>query len=160
MTTLIRHVIEQDLPELLQLLRGKAEFDGNLPALKATTETLGAALFGGTPLTFALVAISGDSLVGMAIYHPIFSSFLVRPGLWLDDLFVYQLHRGQGIGKDLLVRLCQIADTQGCARVDWLVSKNNARGISFYQGIGGTVSELGRLVRLNETALANLANEV
>ena len=157
MSIFIRSVTTEDLPELVQLLRGKAEFDGNLPALKATTESLGAALFGATPLTFALVASTGDSLVGMAIYHPIFSSFLARPGLWLDDLFVYQQHRGRGVGKDLLTRLCQIADAQGCARVDWLVSKNNARGINFYQGIGGTVSDIGRLVRLDETALSTLA---
>lgn len=141
----------------MKLLRGKAEFDGNLSALKATDETLGTALFGATPLTCALVAAVGDSLVGMAIYHPIFSSFLVRPGLWLDDLFVYESHRGQGIGRALLAHLCSVAKEQNCARVDWLVSKNNARGINFYQGIGGTVSEIGRLVRLDEAALVKLA---
>lgn len=141
----------------MRLLRGKADFDGNLLSLKATEETLGAVLFGATPLTFALVAARGDSLVGMAIYHRIFSSFLVRPGLWLDDLFVYESHRGQGIGRDLLAHLCAEAKAQNCARVDWLVSKNNARGINFYQGIGGSVSDIGRLVRLDEAALVRLA---
>jgi GNAT superfamily N-acetyltransferase len=158
MPTLIRDASPQDLPELFQLLRGKAEFDGNLPALKATVETLGSALFAAPPLTFALVAFHDDAAVGMAIYHPIFSSFLVKPGLWLDDLFVYQQYRGRGIGRDLLVRLCQIAEAQGCARVDWLVSKNNLRGINFYQSIGGAVSERGRLVRLDAAALVKLAN--
>ena len=155
--TRIRPATAQDIPELIKLLRGKAEFDGNLSSLKATEETLDAALFSATPLTFALVAAAGDSLVGMAIYHHIFSSFLVRPGLWLDDLFVYESYRGQGIGKDLIVHLCRAAKEQNCARVDWLVSKNNARGIDFYQGIGGSVSEIGRLVRLDEAALVKLA---
>ena len=141
----------------MNLLRGKAEFDGNLSALKATDETLGTALFGATPLTCALVAAVGDSLVGMAIYHPIFSSFHARPGLWLDDLFVYESHRGQGIGRDLRAYLCSVAKEQNCVRVDWLVSKNNARGINFYQGIGGSVSDIGRLVRLDEAALVKLA---
>ena len=157
MDTPIRPATAQDIPELFQLLRGKAEFDGNLPALRATEETLEDALFGATPLTFALVAVIDDLLVGMAIYHPIFSSFLAEPGFWLDDLFVCQQHRGRGIGKALLVCLCQIADAQGCARVDWLVSKNNERGINFYRGIGGTISDIGRLVRLDETALSKLA---
>lgn len=157
MDTNIRPATAQDIPELFQLLRGKAEFDGNLPALRATEATLDAALFGATPLTFALVAEVDGALVGMAIYHTIFSSFLAKPGLWLDDLFVYEHHRGRGIGKALLGRLCQIADAQGCTRVDWLVSTNNARGIDFYRGIGGTISDIGRLVRLDETALATLA---
>ena len=155
-TARIRPATPQDISALMKLLRGKAEFDGNLVSLKATEETLGAALFGATPLTFALVAAAGDSLVGMAIYHPIFSSFLVRPGLWLDDLFVYESHRGRGIGRDLLAHLCAVAKEQNCVRVDWLVSKNNARGINFYQGIGGSVSEIGRLVRLDEAALVKL----
>lgn len=159
MPTHIRSATPHDLPELLELLRGKAEFDGKLSALKATTETLGAAMFAATPLTYALVAVSGDALIGMAIYHPTFSSFLVKSGIWLDDLFVYQQHRGQGIGRALLARLCEIAEAQDCARVDWLVSKDNARGINFYQGIGGTVSDLGRLVRLDESALVRLAHE-
>ena len=116
-------------------------------------------MFAATPLTYALVAVSGDALIGMAIYHPTFSSFLVKSGIWLDDLFVYQQHRGQGIGRALLARLCEIAEAQDCARVDWLVSKDNARGINFYQGIGGTVSDLGRLVRLDESALVRLAHE-
>ena len=156
-STQIRNATAQELPQLMNLLRGKAEFDGNLSALKATDETLGTALFGATPLTCALVAAVGDSLVGMAIYHPIFSSFHARPGLWLDDLFVYESHRGQGIGRDLLAHLCSVAKEQNCARVDWLVSKNNARGINFYQGIGGSVSDIGRLVRLDEEALVKLA---
>jgi GNAT superfamily N-acetyltransferase len=158
MTTMnIRPVEPGDLPGLLALLRAKAEFDGCPDSLRATVESLRDALCRPAPLAHALVAERQGRLTGMATYYAIFSSFIVKPGLWLDDLYVEEEARGQGIGKALMERLCGIALQGGCGRVDWHVSKFNERGIKFYRGIGASVSEKARLVRLDEAAIRQLA---
>jgi GNAT superfamily N-acetyltransferase len=153
----IRPVLKSEVPELLSLLRGKAEFDGSLQSLVATTETLQEALFSERPSAYALVAEVDGKLVGMATYYAIFSSFIVRPGLWMDDLFVYESYRGRGIGEALVRELCRVAQTGGCARLDWVVSAANERGKKFYSRIGATIFEKGRLVRLNEERINALA---
>ena len=99
---IIREVQEAELPALFALIQAKAEFDGFPESLKATVESLRGALFSPTPHAHALVAEVDGELVGMATYYAIFSSFIVRPGLWMDDLFVYEKARGQGIGEALI----------------------------------------------------------
>lgn len=153
----IRPVNQSELPQLFALLKAKAEFDGYPESLRATVATLNEALFAPTPLAHALVVEMDDQLVGMATYYSIFSSFIAKPGLWLDDLYVYEKYRSKNIGRALMQRLCQIAVENGCARLDWHVSKFNERGIKFYQSIGATISEKARLVRLSEDAINALA---
>ena len=158
MTTMnIRPVKPSDLPGLLALLRAKADFDGCPDTLLATVESLRDALFRSTPLAHALVAEVDGRLVGMATYYAIFSSFIAKPGLWLDDLYVEEAARGQGIGQALMEQLCGVATRGGCCRVDWHVSSVNPRGIAFYRRIGASVSEKARLVRLDEAAIRQLA---
>ncbi len=141
----------------MELIRAKAEFDGCLGSLKVTAESLHDALFQSQPLAYALVAEVDGHLVGMATYYAIFSCFIARPGLWLDDLFVYEHARGLGLGEALMRQLCTIAKQGGCARVDWLVSSLNERGQKFYRRIGATISEKSRLARLTETQINALA---
>lgn len=155
----IRKVKESELNDLLSLLKAKAEFDGCPESLRATEANLHEALFSDRPMAHALVAVEDGALVGMATYFSIFSTFIVKPGLWLDDLYVYESYRGRGIGKALIERLCKIADETECGRVDWLVSKHNERGQKFYESIGATISEKARLVRLNEEGIKQLAAE-
>ncbi len=154
----IRPLLESELPELLRLIRAKAEFDGSLDSLVATTDTLREALFSARPQAHALVADIQGKLVGMVTYYTIFSSFIARPGLWMDDLFVYEEYRGDGIGERLVRELCGVAKRAGCARLDWLVSANNERGKKFYSRIGATIFEKGRLVRLDEQRINELAS--
>ncbi len=156
----VRTAKEPDLPELFALITAKAEFDGALSALVATQESLHAALFKPQPLAYALVAEVDGKLVGMATYYAIFSSFISKPGLWLDDLFVYEDYRGNGIGEAMVENLCAIAKSGGCARIDWLVNAANDRGKKFYCRIGATIYENGRLVRLNEQRIGELAANV
>jgi GNAT superfamily N-acetyltransferase len=156
----IRSVWESELGELLALLKAKAEFDGCPESLRATIPSLRNAIFAETPMAHALVAVEEGVLVGMATYFSIFSTFIVKPGLWLDDLYVYESHRGRGIGKLLIEQLCTIAENNGCGRVDWLVSHYNARGQKFYERIGATISEKARLARLDEAAIRQLANSI
>jgi GNAT superfamily N-acetyltransferase len=155
--TTIRPVEPSDLPGLLALLRAKAAFDGSPDTLRATVESLRDALFRPAPLAHALVAEVEGRLVGMATYYAIFSSFIAKPGLWLDDLYVEEDARGQGIGQALMEQLCGVAMRGGCCRVDWHVSAFNPRGIAFYRRIGASVSEKSRLVRLDEAAIRQLA---
>ncbi len=154
----IRHIEQSELSQLLSLLQAKAEFDGCPEALLATTETLRDALFSTKPLAHALVAEINGQLVGMATYYTIFSSFIAKPGLWLDDLYVYEKYRGQNIGFALMQQLCKIAEHGGCGRVDWHVSKFNEHGKNFYRKIGATISEVSQLVRLEKKAIQNLAS--
>ncbi len=154
---IIRPVLKTEIPELLALIRAKAEFDGNLSSLVADTNSLHDALFTENPSAYALVAEIDEKLVGMATYYAIFSSFIVRPGLWMDDLFVYESHRGHGVGEALVRALCRIAESRNCARLDWLVSASNKRGQKFYSRIGATIYENGKLVRLNEERIKVLA---
>jgi GNAT superfamily N-acetyltransferase len=153
----IRPVREEELPNLLALIRAKAEFDGCPESLQATVESLREALFSPKPLAHALVAEVDGKLVGMATYYAIFSSFIAKPGLWLDDLFIYPEARNRGIGEALVRRLSSIAKFAGCGRIDWHVSNFNERGKQFYLRIGATISERSRLVRLNEKRIHELA---
>jgi len=154
----IRHVEQSELPQLFALLQAKAEFDGCAESLLATVTTLREAIFTERPLAHALVAESNGRLVGMATYYSIFSSFIAKPGLWLDDLYVYEAFRGQNVGRKLMQRLCQIAQDGRCGRIDWHVSGFNERGIKFYQSIGATISAKAKLVRLAEGAIQELAH--
>ena len=154
----IRHVEQSEIPQLFALLQAKAQFDSCPESLLATSSTLHAAIFAERPLAHALVADVDGRLAGMATYYSIFSSFLAKPGLWLDDLYVYEEYRSQNIGRKLMERLCQIARDGGCGRVDWHVSSFNERGIKFYRSIGATISEQSRLVRLGERAIQELAH--
>ncbi|MEQ1517685.1 MAG: GNAT family N-acetyltransferase [Usitatibacteraceae bacterium] len=153
----IRHVERSELPQLFELLQAKAVFDGCPETLRATVVTQEEAIFAERPLAHALVAEIDGRLVGMATYYSIFSSFIAKPGIWLDDLYVDEAFRNQGIGEKLIQRLCMIAEGGGCARVDWHVSSFNARGVAFYRRIGASISEKSRHVRLGEDAIKELA---
>ena len=155
----IRQLSESELPALLGLIKAKAKFDGCPESLKASVESLHEALFAPQPLAYALVAEVDGKIVGMATYYSIFSSFISKPGLWLDDLFVYEEARNLGVGEALMKRLCVIAKTAGCGRVDWHVSNFNERGKKFYRRIGAEISEKARLVRLTEAQIHALATD-
>ena len=155
----IRQVHQSELPALLDLIKAKAEFDGCPESLKASVESLHESLFAQQPLAHALVAEVDGKIIGMATYYSIFSSFISKPGLWLDDLFVYEEARNLGVGEALMKRLCLIAKTGGCGRVDWHVSNFNERGKKFYRRIGAEISEKARLVRMTESQIHTLATD-
>ena len=153
----IRSVREEELASLLELIRAKAEFDGCPETLRATVESLREAFFSPKPQAHVLVAEVNGKLVGMATYYAIFSSFIAKPGLWLDDLFIYPEARNCGIGEALVRHLSSIAKSAGCGRIDWHVSNFNERGKKFYVRIGATISDSTRLARLDEERIHALA---
>ena len=144
---IIRDAVPSDIKIIMELLYLKAEFDGCPESLKATTEQLHQDLFCTNPLTSILLAEVGGQPVGFASYHRIYSTFLAKPGIWLDDLYLKSEYRGQKIGKALMTRLCQIAEKTGCARIDWIVNINNYHGIQFYEKMGANIIDKVRLCR-------------
>jgi len=155
---LVRPILEPDLPHLLALLQAKAEFDGMGSSLRATVESLRGALFADNPLARAVVAEEDGVIVGMATYYATFSSFIVKPGIWLDDLFVSPAKRGNGIGRSLVKHLCELAIANDCARIDWVVATTNEDGMRFYSRLGASISEAVRVARLDLEAITALAS--
>lgn len=153
MTVIVRTAAPGDVSSLLRLLRAKAQFDGVPHSLQATEENLRAELFRSGPAAHAIVATREDQVVGMATYFQTFSSFLMKPGLWLDDLYVDEPYRKCGVGRELLLWLCREAAASGCARIEWIVAALNTNGRGFYERMGAEVFETVRLARLDEAAI-------
>lgn len=155
----IREGTRQDVALILSFIRKKAAFDGVPDWVQATEEKLECELFGPQPVAFVLFAELDGKVIGFALYFLTFSSFLARPGIWLDDLFVDECARGQGAGKALLAHLAKIADERGYGRVEWVTAADNANGLAFYQRNGAKVQETVRVLRLDRAAVSQLANK-
>jgi ribosomal protein S18 acetylase RimI-like enzyme len=150
----IRQATADDLPSILELIHLKAAFDGCPDSVTATAERLQADLFGATASERILLVEVQGVIAGFASYYSTYSTFLAKPGLWLDDLYLKPEFRGQGLGQALMRALCQIAQQAGCERIDWTVATDNDRGIQFYEKIGATVTSSLRLCRLDRLAIA------
>ncbi len=122
-----------------------------------TEPMLREALFGARPWCEALIAESGGRAVGFALYFSTFSTFLCKPGLYLEDLFVEPTSHGLGLGKGLLARLAAIAAERGCGRFEWRVLDGNEPSIKFYESLGATLMPTWILVRMTTGAIATLA---
>lgn len=155
----IRKAEKADVPAILDLVRGKAEFDGCLNSLQSTEADIEEAFFSEQPKAFALLAMKSGEAVGIATYYSIYSTFIAKPGIWLDDLFVYPQFRGSGVGEALLSELCILAQNTGCGRIDWIVATDNDRGRSFYERSGARIFEEVRRARLDECAINALAEK-
>lgn len=151
---ILRDATSSDIDIILELIHLKAEFDGNPESVLATPERLRNDLFGDNPLAWVLLAEIQGTPVGFATYHQIYSTFLAKPGIWLDDLYVKDEYRSKQIGQALIFRLCQIAHEAGCGRIDWTVAVTNIRGIRFYEKIGANILPNIRLCRLTSEAIA------
>jgi GNAT superfamily N-acetyltransferase len=153
----IRPATRADVPDLLRLIRELAVYE-KLEHMAAGTEPLLAeALFGARPAAEALVAQSGGRAVGFALFFTTFSTFLCKPGLYLEDLFVEPAHRGAGIGKALLARLAALAAQRGCGRFEWRVLDWNEPSIRFYESLGASLLEEWILVRMTREEFEALA---
>jgi GNAT superfamily N-acetyltransferase len=153
----IRAAESRDLDAIVRLIAGLAEFERLTHLLEVTPEKLGPHLFGERPVAEALVVDRGGTLVAFALFFTNFSTFLARPGLYLEDLFVLPEHRGEGIGEALLTRLAQLAAERGCGRFEWSVLDWNESAIRFYERMGATVMPDWRICRVAGEALAAFA---
>lgn len=155
----IREATEADASTIFDLICFKAEFDGCLSSVQATPRKLVVAMRGTSPYFRALLAEVGGKPVGFASFHQTFSSFLAQPGIWLDDLYVCESHREEGVGRALMRHLASLASKNGCARIDWIIAVGNARGRHFYTQIGSRIDEDVRHCRLDADAIARLVRD-
>jgi GNAT superfamily N-acetyltransferase len=154
----IRSATTADVPTILALIRELAEYEKLLDMVVATEASLHRALFGPRPYAEALVATVGRETVGFAVFFHNFSTFLGKPGMYLEDLFVRPSFRGRGIGKALLVRVAQIAIERDCGRMEWSVLDWNAPSICFYESLGAKPLSEWTMYRLTGEALRRVAS--
>jgi len=145
---------ERDVPVLLELIRGLADYERLRDQCVATEDQLRKTLFGENPAAEALLAFVDERPVGFALFFTNYSTFLAKPGIYLEDLFVRPDARGQGIGKALLVKIAQIAAERGCGRVEWSVLDWNEPAIRFYQSLGAVAMSEWTIFRLTGESLA------
>ena len=144
----IRAAERRDLGRIVRLIGRLAEFEKLTHLMQATPETLEPHLFGPRPVAEALVVDSGAEVIAFALFFTNFSTFLARPGLYLEDLFVEPEQRNRGIGKALLMHLAQLAAERGCGRFEWSVLDWNENAIRFYERMGATVMPDWRICRI------------
>jgi GNAT superfamily N-acetyltransferase len=156
----IRPAVPADVPVILELIRGLAEYEQLLDQAVATESQLRSSLFpaaGATPVAHCVLAIVDGEPAGFALYFFNFSTFLGTAGLYLEDLFVRPEHRGRGLGKALLLHLARIANARGCGRMEWAVLDWNTDAIAFYEALGARRMREWQLCRLTGPALAQYA---
>ena len=147
----------EDVPVILSLIRALADYEKLADQVVATEADLKHWLFGDRPSAEVVIAWAGDEAVGFALFFPNFSTFLGRPGLYLEDLFVRPEWRGRGIGRRLLSHLAALAMERGCGRFEWAVLNWNEPAIAFYRRMGALVLEDWKVCRVTGEALATLA---
>ena len=155
----VRAATRADVPLILTLIHELAAYEKLAREVVATEETLVATLFGRQPHAFVLIAEVGGAAVGFALFYHNYSTFLGRPGIFLEDLFVRPEARGRGAGRALLSRLAAIALERGCGRFEWAVLDWNESAIGFYRKLGATALNDWTTYRLTGGALARLAEE-
>ena len=153
----IRSATEADLPIILSLIRELAEYERAPDAVVATEAGLREVLFGSKPAAEVLLALEEGEPVGFAVYFFNFSTWLGRPGLYLEDLFVRPEKRGKGYGRALLERLAGIAQERGCGRMEWAVLDWNDPAIQFYRKLGAQPMDEWTVFRLTGEGITKLA---
>lgn len=156
MPALIRKAAERDVPAILGLIRQLAEYERLSDQVTATEQGLRETLFGERPAAEVLLASAQNKTVGFAVFFTNYSTFLARPGIYLEDLFVVPEARGKGIGKALLASLARLAVERGCGRVEWSVLDWNAPSIGFYRSLGAVAMEEWTTFRITGAALEKL----
>jgi GNAT superfamily N-acetyltransferase len=152
----IRPATVVDVPVIFELIQALAEYEQLTHLVTGSARDLENHLFGEKPYAEALVAEAGDRVMGFALYFWNYSTFLAKPGIYLEDLFVLPEYRRQGIGKALLTRLAQVAIARGAGRLEWSVLDWNQPAIDFYERLGATVLPDWRICRVTGETLGTL----
>jgi GNAT superfamily N-acetyltransferase len=158
----IARATEADVPIIFEMIRGLAEYEKLSHAVTATEEQLRRTLFGPNPAAEVLLAYEGvdgeaGECEGFALFFSNYSTFLAKPGIYLEDLFVKPHARGCGLGLALLKELARIAVERGCGRVEWSVLDWNEPSIGFYKKLGAVPLDEWTVFRLTGDALESLA---
>lgn len=155
----IRPAVEGDLDTIIALIRGLAEYEREPDAVVFERKELRANLFGPRPYAEVLIAEDGGRPVGFALFFHNFSTWLGKPGIWLEDLFVLPSERGKGHGKALLSAVARIAVERHCGRFEWSVLDWNEPSIAFYKAMGAIPMDEWTTYRVTGEALHRLAGK-
>jgi GNAT superfamily N-acetyltransferase len=156
----IEPATERDVPLILQFIRGLAEYERLSHDVAATEQGLRETLFGSRPAAEVVLCYFGEEPAGFALFFHNYSTFVGKPGLYLEDLFVLPKFRGRGCGKALLAHLAKLALERNCGRFEWTVLDWNEPAIGFYKKLGAKLLEDWRVCRMTGEALKQLAQEV
>lgn len=152
----IRFAVAADTPAILGFIRALADYEKLTHACVATEEDLRATLFGPRPFAEVLLLEEGGEAHGFALFFHNYSTFLGKPGIYLEDLFVDPAQRGNGYGKKLLAKLAELAVERGCGRLEWSVLDWNQPSIDFYLSLGAKPMDEWTIYRLEGAALEEL----
>jgi GNAT superfamily N-acetyltransferase len=155
----IRPAVPADVPLVLRLIEGLAEYERLRHECVATEAALHATLFGAHPAAEVLIAELDGEPAGFALFFHNYSTFLARRGLYLEDLFVWPHLRGRGVGRALLAHLARLAVARDCGRLEWSVLDWNASAIGFYRALGAVPMDEWTVQRLTGDALLRVAGE-
>ena len=159
MTFEIRSATVADVPLILEFIRALARYEKLEHEAVATEDRLRESLFGDRRYAEVLIGDEGGAPVAFALFFHNYSTFLARPGIYLEDLFVNPQARGRGYGKAMLVRLAQIAVERGCGRLEWWVLDWNSPAIEFYKKMGAVPMDEWTVFRVTGPALEKLAQQ-
>ncbi|HEY9737894.1 MAG TPA: GNAT family N-acetyltransferase [Trichocoleus sp.] len=148
-TVEIQPATPEDVPLMFDLIVALAEYEKLAHEVVGTPEELHQHLFGERPYIEALVARVKGEAAGFALFFHNYSTFLTKPGVYLEDLFVLPQFRGQGVGKALLVHLGKLALSRGCGRLEWSVLDWNENAIAFYERMGAELQPDWRVCRVS-----------
>ncbi len=152
-----RFATAEDTPLILSFIRELAEYEELSHEVVTTEEALRASLFGERPFAEVLLTFVEDEPAGFALFFHNFSTFLGKPGIYLEDLYVRPEHRGAGAGRALLSYLARLAVERGCGRLEWWVLDWNEPAVGFYKRIGARAMDDWTVYRLTGDALERLA---
>ncbi len=147
---------ERDVPLVRSFIRKLAEYEKLSDQMVATEELLRETLFGERRYAEVVIAYLADEPVGFALFFHNFSTFVGRPGIYLEDLFVEPAHRGKGVGKALLIYVGKLAVERGCGRFEWAVLDWNTPAIDFYRSLGAVPLHDWTIFRVTGDALNRL----
>lgn len=153
----LRQATAADVPTVLHCIRALAEYERLLHECVATEELLRESLFDERPAAEVVLAFDGEAIAGYALWFRSYSTFLARPGIYLEDLFVFPEHRRRGLGRRLLAYLAQTAVARGYGRVEWAVLDWNTDAMTFYRSLGAVPIDGWTVCRLTGDALPALA---
>ena len=155
----LRPATERDVPLILSFIRELAEYERLSHEVVATEEVLRASLFGEKSAAEVVIGDYGDEPAGFALFFHNFSTFLARPGIYLEDLYVTPGLRGRGIGRAMLAYLARLAKERDCGRLEWSVLDWNEPAIKLYRSMGATPMDDWTTYRVTGEALDGLADE-
>jgi GNAT superfamily N-acetyltransferase len=154
---MIRPAAPADVPTIIQLIRALSDYEKLSDQVVITEVQLREHLFGARPYAEVLLAEEAGRVVGYALFFHTYSTFLGRPSLYLEDLFVLPEHRGRGHGKGLLAQLAKLAVERNCGRFEWMVLDWNTPAIQFYESLGAALAPEWKLCRMTGDALQRFA---